>query len=128
VLATLVFLALLAGETVADQQRWTFHRTQPAGPGGGTLRTGLFRYSRHPNYFCELGQWWTVLTFAVIAARTPWLPTASGAVLLTLLFLGSTLFTEHLSVRHHADYDDYRRSTSMLIPWRPRPILLVRPR
>ncbi|WP_448059540.1 DUF1295 domain-containing protein [Cellulomonas hominis] len=117
VLAAVVFVALLVGETVADQQRWSFHRA----PGAhGVLRSGLFRYSRHPNYFCELGQWWVVYAFGAIAAGTPWVATVAGAVLLTLLFIGSTVFTEQISAQRHADHEDYRRSTSMLVPWRPR--------
>lgn len=115
--AAAAFIVLLAVETVADQQRWDFHR---ANPDGGVLRTGLFRLSRHPNYFAEIGQWWVVFAFAAIAAGTVWLPTAAGAVLLTLLFLGSTALTEHISTRRHPEYADYRRATSMLIPWPPR--------
>src|SRR5690606_41677593 len=59
-------LACLAGETVADQQQWDFHKRKKAVlDSGGTpeswfLRRGLFRYSRHPNYFFELAQWWLV--------------------------------------------------------------------
>jgi steroid 5-alpha reductase family enzyme len=117
VVAAFGFVILLALETVADQQRWHFHRSNP---GGGVLRTGLFRYSRHPNYFGEIGQWWVVFAFAAIAAGTPWLPTAVGAILLTLLFVGSTLFTEQISVGRHPEYTDYRRGTSMIIPWPPR--------
>jgi steroid 5-alpha reductase family enzyme len=114
--AALAFVVLLAGETVADQQRWDFHRTHPE---GGVLRTGLFAYCRHPNYFCEIAQWWVVLAFTVIAAGTPWLATAVGAVALTVLFVGSTTFTEQISTQRHPEYAEYRRSTPMLVP-RPR--------
>ena len=116
VVATVVFVVLLAGETVADQQRWTFHRS-PAAADGATLRTGLYRWSRHPNYVCEFGQWWVVFAFGALAAGTVWLPTISGAVLLTVLFVGSTVFTEQISASHHPDFEDYRRSTPMLIGW-----------
>jgi steroid 5-alpha reductase family enzyme len=115
--AAVVFLALLAMETVADQQRWDFHR---AHQGGGVLTTGLNRYSRHPNFFAEVGQWWVVFAFGAIAAGTPWLWTGAGAVLLTLLFVGSTAFTEWISAGRHPEYADYRRATSALIPWPPR--------
>lgn len=117
VVAALAFVVLLAGETVADQQRWNFHR---AHPDGGVLRTGLYRYSRHPNYFGEIGQWWVVFAFAAVAAGTVWLPTVAGAGLLTVLFFGSTMLTEQISTQRHPEYADYRRDTSMLIPWPPR--------
>lgn len=117
VMAAVVFLGLLVGETVADQQRWNFHRAHPE---GGVLRTGLFRYSRHPNYFFEIAQWWVVFSFAAIAAGTALLWTVAGAILLTLLFLGSTAFTEWISASRHPEFEDYRRVTSMLIPWPPR--------
>jgi steroid 5-alpha reductase family enzyme len=115
--AAVVFVVLLAGEAVADQQRWNFHRRNP---DGGVLRIGLFRYSRHPNYFFEIAQWWVVFAFAVIATGTAWLWTGAGALLLTLLFLGSTAFTEWISRSRHPEFEEYRRVTSMLIPWPPR--------
>jgi steroid 5-alpha reductase family enzyme len=114
IVGTMVFLGFLVGETVADQQRWNFHRANPA---GGVLRTGLFRYSRHPNYFFEIAQWWVVFAFAVIAAGTPVLWTGLGAVLLTLLFLGSTAFTEWISASRHPEFEAYRGVTPALIPW-----------
>ncbi len=117
IVAAVVFFGLLVGETVADQQRWNFHRAHPE---GGVLRTGLFRYSRHPNYFFEISQWWVVFGFAVIATRTVALWTAAGAVLLTLLFLGSTAFTEWISRSRHPEFEAYRHTTSMLVPCRPR--------
>ncbi|HZL81604.1 MAG TPA: DUF1295 domain-containing protein, partial [Demequina sp.] len=117
VVAGALFLAFLVGETVADQQRWNFHRAHPE---GGVLRTGLFRYSRHPNYFFEIAQWWVVFAFAVVAAGNVWLPTVAGAALLTLLFLGSTAFTEWISKSRHPEFEDYQHTTSMLVPWRPR--------
>ncbi len=117
VVAGITFAGFLVGETVADQQRWNFHR---ANPGGGVLRTGLYRYSRHPNYFFEIAQWWVVFAFATIAAGTVWLATVAGAVLLTLLFLGSTVFTERISMGRHPEYAAYRRVTLMLVPWLPR--------
>ncbi len=118
-IAAVVFVVLLVGETVADQERWTFHRSG-AGAGGATLRTGLYRWSRHPNYVCEFGQWWVVFAFGAIAAGTVRLPTIAGAVLLTVLFVGSTVFTEQISAARHPDFDDYRRTTPMLVGLRRR--------
>ncbi|RXZ50325.1 DUF1295 domain-containing protein [Agromyces fucosus] len=121
-----VFLALLVGEGVADQQQWTFHQWKAAEraagrtPQPGFLQTGLFRVSRHPNFFFEQAQWWVFYGFAV-AATGIWLHwSVAGAVLLTTLFIGSTIFTESISRGRYADYDDYRARTSPIVPWFPR--------
>jgi steroid 5-alpha reductase family enzyme len=127
-LLAVLFLLLLTGETVADQQQWEFHQRKRAATdagqpiGIGFLSSGLFRYSRHPNYFFEQLQWWVVFGFAVVAAGSPWQPTVLGAVLLTLMFVGSTLFTESLSAAKYPEYANYRRRTSMLIPLPPRSV------
>ncbi len=118
VLAAALFVVLLVGETIADQQRWDFHRSGAA--GHAILRTGLYRWSRHPNYVCEMGQWWAVGAFGALAAGTVLVPTIAGAVLLTALFVGSTIFTEQISASRHPDFDDYRRSTPMLVGLRRR--------
>lgn len=121
-----VFLALLVGESVADQQQWAFHRWKAAEraagrvPQPGFLQTGLFRVSRHPNFFFEQAQWWIFYGFAV-AATSIWLHwSVMGAVLLTTLFIGSTIFTESISRGRYPDYDDYRARTSPIVPWFPR--------
>jgi len=126
VIAAIVFLAFLTGETVADQQQWAFHRRKHAEiaagrtPGQQFLREGLFRWSRHPNFFFEQAQWWVVFAFGAIAAGTVLIPTVAGAVLLTLLFVGSTRFTETISAGKYPDYADYQRSTSAVVPWFPK--------
>lgn len=126
VLATIAFLAFLVGETIADQQQWNFQTWKKAELAAGRqpeqrfCRTGLFRYSRHPNFFFEQAQWWTIFAFGAIATGSPWQPTVVGPVLLTLLFVGSTWFTESISLRRYPEYAEYRRTTSAVIPWWPR--------
>jgi steroid 5-alpha reductase family enzyme len=126
VLLLALFVVFLVGETAADQQQWAFHRRKhDAAARGeslepGFLDTGLFRYSRHPNFFCEQAQWWVVWLFAVVARGQDWGWTVLGAVALTGLFVGSTRFTESLSSAKYPAYADYRRRTSMLVPWWPR--------
>lgn len=126
VVLAVLFLASLAGETVADQQQWDFHQGKKAAvaagrdPGPGFLRTGLWRYSRHPNFFFEQAQWWIVFLFGAVAAGSLLQWTVLGAVLLTLLFLGSTALTEHISASKYPEYAGYRATTSMLVPLPPR--------
>jgi steroid 5-alpha reductase family enzyme len=126
-----VFLTLLFGEFLADQQQWDFHESKKR--AGGTLEpgfvtTGPFRFSRHPNFFFEQAQWWVFYLAGAVAALSAGLGvwgglvnlTVAGPVLLTLLFVGSTIFTESITASKYPAYADYQRSTSMLIPWPPR--------
>jgi steroid 5-alpha reductase family enzyme len=126
VVAAVVFLAFLVGETVADQQQWNFQgwkRSEIAAgraPDRRFVRSGLFRYSRHPNFFFEQAQWWVVFAFGAVAAGSVLQWTVVGAVLLTLLFVGSTRFTESISVSRYPEYTQYQRQTSAVVPWWPR--------
>lgn len=124
VAAALVAL-FLAGETIADEQQWRFQSDKKARLERGEtvepgfLTTGLFRYSRHPNFFCEQAIWWSLYLFGV-AAGGGWLNVAlAGPVALTLLFQGSTNFTEELSLRKYPAYAAYKTRTSRLVPWWP---------
>ncbi|KAI9343772.1 DUF1295 domain protein [Zopfochytrium polystomum] len=99
----------------------------------GFHTAGLFRYSRHPNFVGEFCIWWAYFGFSVgatasaasaAAAAVPWHAgllnwTVVGTVLLTLLFQGSTAFTEYISVRKYPLYKVYQRHVPALIPWWP---------
>ncbi|CAG8541404.1 4074_t:CDS:2 [Paraglomus occultum] len=144
VVAGVSFSLFFVGETIADQQQWKFQNEKHIiikaaakntnGPklydgdlGLGYLTHGLFRYSRHPHYFCEMGLWWSYYLFGVAATLQPntWIQalwfnwTMVGAVNLTLLFQGSTLLTEKISMGKYPSYCKYRKITSRFIPWFP---------
>jgi steroid 5-alpha reductase family enzyme len=122
-----LFAAFLAGEFIADQQQWRFHQAKKAAAGRlepGFVTSGLFAYSRHPNFFFEQAQWWAFYAIGAAAAAASGLGlwggvlnwTISGAALLTLLFIGSTIFTESITSSKYPAYADYQRRTSMLVP------------
>ncbi|KAG0205915.1 hypothetical protein BGX28_002557 [Mortierella sp. GBA30] len=129
-LATVTFIIGLALEIVADNQQWNFQEAKKKAIAGkevltgdfkrGFLTQGLFKYSRHPNFFGELTLWWSVYLFSVAAGYpvyNAWLnPSISGVVSLTLLFQGSTALTEYLSAQKYPSYKLYKRTTSRLIP------------
>jgi steroid 5-alpha reductase family enzyme len=121
-----IFLLLLAGETLADQLQWNFQLWKASETAAGRtphprfVQSGLFRYSRHPNFFFEQAQWWVVFFFGAIAADSVLQWTALGAILLTLLFIGSTVFTESISLSRYPEYAEYQGRTSPIIPWFPR--------
>jgi steroid 5-alpha reductase family enzyme len=118
----LAFVFCLVGETVADEQQWRFQQAKAARRARGEagpeyLTEGLFRLSRHPNYFFELSQWWVLYGFAVVATGR-WLHwSIVGPALLTLIFEGSTRFTERLSIAKYPRYVDYQARTSRWLPW-----------
>jgi steroid 5-alpha reductase family enzyme len=132
-LVAFVFLAFLAGETIADQQQWDFHQAKAralaegARPRSGFLRTGLWRYSRHPNFFFEQAQWWAFFFFGAIAAGSVLQWTVVGALLLTGLFIGSTIFTESITKSKYPEYAEYQATTSPIVPLPPRRAHLPRP-
>jgi steroid 5-alpha reductase family enzyme len=127
--AAAAFITLLVFETIADQQQWTFQNRKHAMIAAGTARGGdfargflthgLFRYSRHPNFFCEFSIWWAVYAFAVTTTGHVLHWSGIGALLLTLLFTGSAQFTEWLSVQKYPQYKLYQKTTSRLVPWLP---------
>lgn len=125
-LLSLFFAVLLIGEFIADQQQWDFHQEKKAIECSGQvprvrfLQTGLFKYSRHPNYFFELAQWWVIYIIGAHAASQVISWPVAGAVLLTLLFIGSTRFTEQISLGKYPEYAEYQGRTSTVIPWFPK--------
>ena len=132
IIAAVLFTGFLALETTADRQQWDFQTKKKLlrekgekGDGDferGFLGSGLFRYSRHPNYFCEICIWWTVFLFTF--SSTGWILDLSciGAALLTLLFQGSTALTEKLSKSKYPSYEEYQARTSRIVPWFPRTV------
>lgn len=106
----------LVGETIADRHVSRFKR-DPANEGK-VCQEGLWRYSRHPNYFFEAMIWWGFFLFAL---GSPWGWTAIVCPLLMLYFLLAVTgipLTEQHSIESKGDaYREYRRTTSAFIPW-----------
>ncbi len=109
----------VAGESRADAGLARF-RADPANRGR-TCRAGLWRYSRHPNYFFEWLHWFTYAALAV-GAPHGWVALAGPLLMfLFLRFVSGIPFTEAQALRSRGeDYRDYQRRTSMLFPWPPR--------
>jgi steroid 5-alpha reductase family enzyme len=118
-LGTTVWLVSVIGETAADRQLARFRR-DPASRGR-ICRSGLWRYSRHPNYFFEWLHWWS---YVLLAAHSPWwwASLLGPAFMLYLLFYVTGIpYTEKRALASRGDaYRAYQRSTSVFIPWFPR--------
>ncbi|AHC15926.1 Hypothetical protein L21SP2_2574 [Salinispira pacifica] len=82
----------------------------------GFLSSGLFSIIRHPNYLGELGVWWSLYLFSAAVQATLFHWSISGAVLLSVLFVGSTAFTEGITASKYPEYERFQASTPALIP------------
>lgn len=117
--ALAIWVVSLAGETIADRQLAGF-RADPANRGT-TCRRGLWRFSRHPNYFFE---WLTWCAFLPLAAGTGWGPlvfVGPSVMLLLLLFVTGVPPAEARAEETRGeDYRRYQRTTSVFVPWWPK--------
>lgn len=107
-------------ETMADAQLARFRR-DPANHGR-VMDRGLWRYSRHPNYFGEACVWWGLGLMGLAGGGWPHAWSLASPLLMTVLLLrvsGVTLLEQDIGERRPA-YRDYIRRTSAFIPWPPR--------
>ncbi len=113
-----VCLAAVALQIVSDAQLRRFR--QQAENAGKSIDTGLWKYSRHPNYLGEVSFWWGVWVIQISILPQLWW-TIAGPVLMTLMFLFISIpMMEKRLLKSRADYADYRRRTSILLLLPPR--------
>lgn len=122
-------------ETAADNQQYAFQcrksqwkslpdkeRETKAATGSfseeqnGFVQTGLFAWSRHPNFFAEISGWWFFYLFSIAASGRIVNWTIIGPVLYLLLFQITTPLTERISADKYPAYQDYQQRVSRLIP------------
>ncbi len=119
VAAVIVWLAAVGGESLADRQLARF-RADPMNRGKA-CRAGLWRYSRHPNYFFEWTHWWT---YVLLAVGSPyWFLAIWGPAVMLLFLLAITGIppTEAKAVEVLGDeYRAYQKTTSAFVPWFPK--------
>jgi steroid 5-alpha reductase family enzyme len=113
---TAIWLAGFVFEAVADHQlaKFLLAKNRPK-----VLQTGLWRYSRHPNYFGELTQWWAI---GLIALQTNygWIGLVGPLVLTYLIVFVSGIPPIERRRQKDVEYQAYQRQTSPLIPLPPR--------
>jgi steroid 5-alpha reductase family enzyme len=100
-------------EAVSDYQLAGFK--SDAQHQGKLLTVGLWRYSRHPNYFADTMQWWG---FYILAAASGFWWTIFSPVIMTLVLLrvsGVTLLEN--TMKRRPGYEEYIRTTNAFIPW-----------
>ena len=117
-LALAVTLGAILIETVADLQLHAFIARKQA---GAFITSGLWRWSRHPNYLGELGFWWGLMLFGLAAAPLQWWWIVPGALTMTGMFAFASIpFMDRRSVERRPGYAEHMRRVPALLPW-PRP-------
>lgn len=119
IFAITLWLIGMAFEIIADWQLARF-RANPNNQGK-VLNRGLWRYTRHPNYFGEALIWWSFYLFAVGAGAWWTLPAPLIMNWLLLKFSGVVML-EQTIVKRRPEYKQYIASTNAFIPGRPKPL------
>lgn len=119
VAGVVLWLLAIGGESIADMQLALF-KAQPLAKGR-VCDIGLWKYSRHPNYFFE---WMVWIAYFVFALGSPWSWVGLASPLLMLYFLTCVTGippSEARSLATRGDaYRAYQRRTSPFIPWIPK--------
>ena len=134
IIATVFALMFLTLETVSDEYQWKFHQTKkellnsgktleelpsPYNLGFNTL--GPWAYMRYPNYLGEQGIWASLYVFVIgagVANYGVFHWSAIGALVLILLFMGSSMLGESISAGKYPKYKDYSERVFKYIPLR----------
>jgi steroid 5-alpha reductase family enzyme len=114
----LLYVIGLGFEVVADWQlaRFRARETDP----GALLISGVWRYSRHPNYFGEALLWWGIGLVACSAGGVWWCLIGPGVLSFLLLRVSGVPMLEATLSEEKPGYADYVRRTNAFVPWFPR--------
>lgn len=128
-IAAVLMLAFIIWETVADEQQWAFQTRKwamisqgkrleelPTPYNKGFNTTGLWSRSRHPNYFAEQGIWISFYLFSIGAGAGIVNWSIIGALLLVVLFQGSSSLAEEISSGKYTEYEKYCQSIPRFFP------------
>jgi len=111
VIPAVVSLLAVFMQGTADVQ---MHKFRKSGVGG-FIHTGLWKYSRHPNYLGEIVMWWGIGVYTVVLDPSRWFLLA-GALLNTVLFLSVSIPMADKRQSRKEGFDRYKTETRMLLP------------
>ena len=116
-IGVLIWLVGFFFETVGDYQLDRFITN--SSNRGKIMRYGLWKYSRHPNYFGEVVMWWGIwlivapLSFGLIALISPL------TITILILYVSGIPLLE-ASMKKYDEWSEYARKTSIFIPLPPK--------
>jgi steroid 5-alpha reductase family enzyme len=140
-----IYVVFYSIEAIADEQQWRFqsrkykwlNKEEPieCTPQEeedfkrGFLVKGLFKYSRHPNYFGDIFLWWSVYLFTISSQYSSYKESFNffslfnysllAALIMSLLFFGSSNVTEKISESKYPEYAHYKKKVNRIFPsWR----------
>ena len=125
-MSAILIIGLIVIETIADQQQYNFQKEKYKRIAAnepldeythGFVRTGLWARSRHPNFAAEQLIWLVFYFFSVAATGKLLNWTLAGSIMLMLLFLGSSSFTEKISVGKYPEYSGYQKRVKRFLPF-----------
>jgi len=105
-------------ETIADEQMRSFRSNKKN--EGITMNKGLWKYSRHPNYFGEVMFWVGLYLMAFLSIKTPfWLILSPISMIILFIFISCPMM-DNRSLIKRSDYKQYMNNTSQLFIWFPK--------
>lgn len=116
-LGLLVWLTGFFFESVGDRQMAEFKK-DPANKGR-IIKTGLWKYSRHPNYFGEATMWWGIFLLA-LSVPLGWSALISPVTITLFLLYVSGVPMLEKKYKDNPDFQAYARVTSKFFPWFPK--------
>ncbi|KAF2158896.1 hypothetical protein M409DRAFT_30602 [Zasmidium cellare ATCC 36951] len=125
-----LLIAMVVFEYFADGQMWNFQQAKkeyqktakvPAGwtraqMDRGFVTTGLWKYSRHPNFAAEQSIWILLYLWGSFESYKYWNWTVAGTIAYSLVFQGSTPITEWISGGKYPEYQVYQQRVGMFVP------------
>jgi steroid 5-alpha reductase family enzyme len=117
VIGVIVWLKGFFFEAVGDYQLSKFKRN--AGNKGKIMTRGLWRYTRHPNYFGETAMWWGIFLMA-LSVRYGWTAIVSPLMITFLLLRVSGITMLEKKYVGNKEFEEYAKRTSAFFPWFPK--------
>ncbi|MDP8201426.1 MAG: DUF1295 domain-containing protein [Candidatus Tenebribacter burtonii] len=104
-------------ESIGDLQMMNFKK-DPANKGK-IITSGVWKYTRHPNYFGESAMWWGIFLIVVNIANGLWGIISPATITFLLLFVSGIPLLEK-KYKDNPEFQEYARKTSIFIPWFPK--------